>query len=272
MVDAHHTTTDLVIADIIIVQDAHGRYSLNTLYKASGSTARKEPSKWLANTSTQELIAELETQNTFSCIDVVKGGNAAGTYAHELLAVSYAGWISPAFQLKVNQAFLDMKQGQRTTLPTLHDPAYQMLMQAVIDLDTTRHHVAQLEATQHSQMQAIIENQARTIEALQHSARAESKADLALEDARYLAVEEFVMKNGLIHQYPDSCWRSMSEWLKKFCQAYGLEIRTTSVYGKKWNDENTYPWQAFSAFCRYDRQRAKQIALVPKVHPKADEA
>jgi phage anti-repressor protein len=92
--------------------------------------------------------------------------------------------------------------------------------------------------------------------------RAETKADLALEDARYLAVEEFVMKNGLIHQYPESCWRSMSNWLKHFCEDYGLEIRKTSVYGKKWNDENTYPWQAFSAFLRYDRKRPHQISLV----------
>ncbi|MGT3291634.1 KilA-N domain-containing protein, partial [Yersinia enterocolitica] len=30
-----------------------------------------------------------------------------GTFAHELLAIEYAGWISPAFRLQVNQTFLD---------------------------------------------------------------------------------------------------------------------------------------------------------------------
>ena len=41
---------------------------------------------------------------------MINGGNERGTYAHELLAVSYAGWISPRFQLQVNQAFLDSRQ------------------------------------------------------------------------------------------------------------------------------------------------------------------
>ena len=43
---------------------------------------------------------------------VQKEGRAGGTFAHELLAISYAGWISAAFQLQVNQTFLDYRQGK----------------------------------------------------------------------------------------------------------------------------------------------------------------
>lgn len=39
-------------------------------------------------------------------------GRGGGTFAHELLAVEYAGWISPAFRLKVNQTFIDYRAGR----------------------------------------------------------------------------------------------------------------------------------------------------------------
>ncbi len=49
------------------------------------------------------MIAELEAQQTdtgisVSLLNVLKGGKMQGTFAHELLAISYAGWIGPAFQ------------------------------------------------------------------------------------------------------------------------------------------------------------------------------
>ncbi|WP_277992788.1 phage antirepressor KilAC domain-containing protein [Yersinia enterocolitica] len=58
----------------------------------------------------------------------VKGGVNQGTFAHELLAIEYAGWISPAFRLQVNQTFLDYKTGklQPATDPmaALNDPVF----------------------------------------------------------------------------------------------------------------------------------------------------
>jgi hypothetical protein len=251
MAEHDSTTTALVIAGITILQDPEGRYSLNTLHRASGGKRGKEPSQWLENKSTQELIAECEGQNTFSCIDVVKGGNTAGTYAHELLAVSYAGWISPAFQLKVNQGFLSYKKG--LLVPVLDDPVERYPQLRAIRELITATAVAQLTAER-------AEERAQAAEV--RAVRAEEKADLALEDARYLAVEEFVIKNGLVRQLPQASWRTMSEWLKRFCQEYGLDIRKAPVYGKPWDDENAYPWQAFSAYLRYDQKRPRQITLV----------
>jgi len=48
----------------------------------------------------------------------------SGTFAHELLAISYAGWISPAFHLKVNQVFIDYRTGalQPAIPQTLPEP------------------------------------------------------------------------------------------------------------------------------------------------------
>ncbi|WP_445425170.1 phage antirepressor KilAC domain-containing protein [Alishewanella sp. HL-SH06] len=116
-----------VIAGVEITTDEQGRFNLNALHKASCAEKHKAPNKWLENKSAQELISELESQTPNSglaekAINSVKGGSTPGTFAHELLAVSYAGWISPAFQLKVNQVFLDYRNGRLQPVPQF-DPA-----------------------------------------------------------------------------------------------------------------------------------------------------
>lgn len=101
-----------VIAGVEITTDEQGRFNLNALHQASGGEKKRGPSYWLALDSTSELIAEVaKTTNTEIPVFSKRGLNG-GTFAHELLAISYAGWISPAFQLQVNQAFLDYRTGK----------------------------------------------------------------------------------------------------------------------------------------------------------------
>ncbi len=94
--------------------DAEGRFNLNALHRASGGEPKNRPSRWLENEQTKKLIEELSRNSClgFEPVRSVKGGMMPGTFAHELLAISYAGWISPAFQLKVNQVFLDYRTGK----------------------------------------------------------------------------------------------------------------------------------------------------------------
>lgn len=123
-----------MIAGVEITTDSEGRFNLNALHKASGLGDHKRPSKWMATDSAKQLISELEKQSPFSGSgqEVVKtnnGGTNQGTFAHELLAVSYASWISPSFHLQVNQVFLDYRTGklqpvqQRDPMEVLNDPA-----------------------------------------------------------------------------------------------------------------------------------------------------
>ncbi|MDP8171528.1 KilA-N domain-containing protein [Pasteurella skyensis] len=117
----------ITIANEVIALDESGRVSLNVLHKLSGTGKTKQPNNWLRLESTQELIAEIQssdlrTGSSDRCSDLciaplvtINGGNNRGTYAHELLAISYAGWISPRFQLQVNQAFLDSKKAPQHT-------------------------------------------------------------------------------------------------------------------------------------------------------------
>lgn len=120
-----------VVVGVEIPLDEHGRYNLNTLHKASGEGESKEPNKWLRTKQAKELIKQLESKllKTFQTpnmsagqkvISVVNGGTSPGVFAHELIAVSYAGWIRSDFQLDVNQAFIDFKSGNtELNLPSL---------------------------------------------------------------------------------------------------------------------------------------------------------
>ncbi len=110
-----HPLATITIANTPIPFDEHQRISLNALHNASGAAKHKAPNRWLENHSVQELIAELESQGQncdlgIKVVSKTHGGANRGTFAHQLLAISYAGWISPAFQLQVNQVFLDTKR------------------------------------------------------------------------------------------------------------------------------------------------------------------
>ncbi|WP_290608454.1 KilA-N domain-containing protein [Arsenophonus sp. ENCA] len=130
-----------IIAGVEIHTDENGRFNLNALHKASGEGEHKRPSKWLATIQAKELIAELEANllknnqspnsgSAHKVLNTVNGGSSPGTFAHELLAIEYAGWISPKFRLMVNQIFIDYRTGKLAPvdptnlgLPNFLDPA-----------------------------------------------------------------------------------------------------------------------------------------------------
>ncbi|CNF26848.1 putative DNA-binding protein (Roi) [Yersinia nurmii] len=116
-----------VIAGVEINTDTASRFNLNALHKASGGEKKDGPAYWLALDSTKNLINELNKQTTEITV-VKKEGRNGGTYAHELLAVEYAGWISPSYRLKVNQTFLDYKAGKLKPvfdpMAALNDPEF----------------------------------------------------------------------------------------------------------------------------------------------------
>lgn len=126
-----------VVVGVEIPLDDFGRYNMNTLHKASGEGASKAPGQWLRTKHAKELIAELESkllkdnQAAYlhlgqKVVDSSHGGSNPGTYAHELIAVSYAGWVRPDFQLDVNQAFIDFKSG-KSSIDLGHMPSLKHL-------------------------------------------------------------------------------------------------------------------------------------------------
>lgn len=119
-----------VIAGIEITTDAEGRFNLNGLHKASGREKKHGPSYWLALEGTIQLISELQNQTTGITV-VKKAGRTGGTFAHELLAIEYAGWISPKFRLQVNQTFIDYRSGRLTTPQSALPNAKQLALMVI---------------------------------------------------------------------------------------------------------------------------------------------
>lgn len=128
----------LTVANTVIPLDEEQRINLNALHKASGGLKKKKPSYWLALEGTKELILELgKAEISALPVSAIRGGRNSGTFAHQLLAISYAGWISPAFQLQVNQVFLDTKRFKSTERERLNvdRDAYTSLINENIHYD-----------------------------------------------------------------------------------------------------------------------------------------
>ncbi|MFA9486948.1 MULTISPECIES: KilA-N domain-containing protein [unclassified Moraxella] len=106
--------TNLVISNHTISQDKNGFFSLTDLHKASGNEPKHEPSRFLRNQQTQDLISEIELENKVA-YHTIKGnrsdGAKSGTYACEELVCAYAMWISAKFNLMVIRAFKALNTG-----------------------------------------------------------------------------------------------------------------------------------------------------------------
>lgn len=107
-------TQTLIVADVNVSQDQHGRFSLNDLHRAAGGRAIHKPAQWLRTDQTKSLIAELgngadlhrldpETQS-LEPVSTVEG-RSGSTFVVRELVYAYAMWISATFHLKVIRAY-----------------------------------------------------------------------------------------------------------------------------------------------------------------------
>ncbi|MCK2155733.1 KilA-N domain-containing protein, partial [Citrobacter braakii] len=167
-----------VIAGVEITTDGEGRFNLNAIHKASGQGQHKRPSKWTETKQAKELMTELEgnllknnqSPNSGSgqkVLHIVNGGTSPGTFAHELLAIEYAGWISPAFRLQVNQTFLDYRTGKLTQPVGINEQLLQELLFQMREnqeyqrreITKLRLELAQLQTERNLPMSATIDQQ-----------------------------------------------------------------------------------------------------------------
>ena len=101
---------NLIISNHTISQDKNGFLSLNDLHKVSGGASNHQPSNFMRNAETQELIKEIELEksnssNLMSIAYTTTEGKKGGTFVCRELVYRYAMWISPKFSLMVIRAF-----------------------------------------------------------------------------------------------------------------------------------------------------------------------
>jgi hypothetical protein len=103
----------VTIDDVVVRVDASGRYCLNDLHKAAiangKATESQRPGAFLQSDPIQAFIAALDASPVdailIASVHSVKGGKSQGTYAVELVAIRYAAWIDPAFEVRVYRTF-----------------------------------------------------------------------------------------------------------------------------------------------------------------------
>jgi hypothetical protein len=82
-----------------------GLVNLTDLWRAAGEPKKKDPQEWRRYAGAAFVeFAEANSGNTRFW--EAKRGRAGGTFATREIAIAYAQWISPAFQMVVCKVFL----------------------------------------------------------------------------------------------------------------------------------------------------------------------
>lgn len=101
----------LIIADTTVGINQEGMYCLNHLHKAAmaqgKATDSQRPSNFIKSQS--EFIDAVKA--TGIALKISKGGRAAGVWSSEIVAMKYAGWIDPSYEVQVYQAVQALKHG-----------------------------------------------------------------------------------------------------------------------------------------------------------------
>lgn len=137
-------------------------YNLNLVHQANGELRKHQPSNFLRLDTTQELIAEIESDGQTQAVKVYRGSQG-GTYVCEELVLSYAMWISPKFHLIVLRAFLAMHKSESQNANPI-----QPLVERKYTFEFTEYELEQLVWLwcSHSQMNTLLGQLEKPLEAI----------------------------------------------------------------------------------------------------------
>lgn len=104
---------NLIVSDSNIRINTEGMYSLNDLHKAAMAAGKATESQRPSNftQSQSDFIAAVDATGIAS-VKSTKGGKNQGTFACELVAMKYAGWIDPTYEVQVYQAVQALRRGE----------------------------------------------------------------------------------------------------------------------------------------------------------------
>ncbi|KMK11030.1 hypothetical protein ABW06_23365 [Pluralibacter gergoviae] len=89
--------------------DAEGRYSLNDLHAAAvaegKATESQRPGEFLKTKQVRRFVRALSDAKKIASVLTIKGGPQQGSWGLELIAIRYAAWLNPLFEIKVYETF-----------------------------------------------------------------------------------------------------------------------------------------------------------------------
>ncbi|RXK34416.1 DNA-binding protein [Arsenophonus endosymbiont of Bemisia tabaci Asia II 3] len=101
----------IVIENTVVRQDAFGRYCLNDLHRAAvaqgKATESQRPSNFLKSDGVSSFGQKASEATKIASVNIIKGGLESGSWAVEIIAIRYAAWIDPAFEVQVYERFRD---------------------------------------------------------------------------------------------------------------------------------------------------------------------
>lgn len=105
----------VIVNGVSVRVDEDGRYNLNDLHAAAvangEATEQQRPSQFLRSAQIKRFIKALEAKVQKSTLEqiqplkIIKGGAEPGVWGVELLAIRYAAWIKPEFEIEVYEVF-----------------------------------------------------------------------------------------------------------------------------------------------------------------------
>lgn len=123
--------TEILIRGARVREDANGHWNLNDIWALAKSPTSKAPKHWRGNKAVGRLIETLQKKVTGGyllakkpIIPVIyseRGRGNEGTFAHPVLAASYAGYLSPKLEIETREVWLRYRSGD----PTLADEILQ---------------------------------------------------------------------------------------------------------------------------------------------------
>ncbi len=106
---------NMIVDNSPIRINPEGMYSLNDLHKvamtAGKATESHKPSEFMRNAEVIAFVEAVELEAGIPASKTVKGRGITGTYAVELVAMKYAGWIDPTYEVQVYKAVQALKRG-----------------------------------------------------------------------------------------------------------------------------------------------------------------
>lgn len=111
------TKSNVIVNGISVRIDSEGRYSLNDLHAAAvlkgEANESQRPSVFIRSAQIKRFIKALKAKALKNALEqnqpvnIIRGGDEPGIWGVELLAIRYAAWIKPEFEIDVYDTFRD---------------------------------------------------------------------------------------------------------------------------------------------------------------------